>query len=138
MNRLRYSRVYLSGAMDRVKDGGIPWRNDLKPFLNSRGTIVIDPTNKPKCLLGNCPVESPESRAEAAKLKSEGRFDEFKEFMRVKAAVCARTDGVISEYFFSAVPVPGYEFIEYNVLNEAEVREIFDSSGFTEIKKQGE
>ena len=99
MNRLRYSRVYLSGAMDRVKDGGIPWRNDLKPFLNSRGTIVIDPTNKPKCLLGNCPVESPESRAEAAKLKSEGRFDEFKEFMRpirnVDLRFCDITDFTI-------------------------------------------
>jgi len=115
MNRLRYSRVYLSGAMDRVKDGGIPWRNDLKPFLNSRGTIVIDPTNKPKCLLGNCPAESPESRAEAARLKAEGRFDEFKEFMRpirnVDLRFCDITDFTIVNLDLDVHPCGTYNEI---------------------------
>lgn len=82
MNRLKGSRTYLSGAMDRVKDGGIGWRNDLKPWLKSKGVIVIDPCDKPKCLLGNAPVETPEARIVAGTLKASGDYDNFAEFMR--------------------------------------------------------
>ena len=99
MNRLKYSRVYLSGAMDRVLDGGCGWRRDLKPWLNNRGTIVIDPTDKPKCLLGNSPNETPESRAKAALIKAAGKYDEFKNHMRpirnVDLRFCDITDFLI-------------------------------------------
>lgn len=46
-NRLWGMRCYLIGAMDRVKDGGVPWRKDITPFLEERGVVVLDPTDKP-------------------------------------------------------------------------------------------
>ena len=33
MNRLALNRGYLCGAMDRVTDGGVGWRQDLKASL---------------------------------------------------------------------------------------------------------
>lgn len=57
-NRLEMSRVYLAGAMDRVPDGGVQWRRKIAPWLNSRGIVVFDPTDKP-CDIG---VENPETR----------------------------------------------------------------------------
>jgi hypothetical protein len=82
MNRLKGSRTYLSGAMDRVTDGGVGWRNDLKPYLKAKQVVVIDPCDKPKCLLGNAPDESPEKRAEVARLKTFGDLKAVKDFMR--------------------------------------------------------
>ena len=46
MNRLCGTRTYLAGAMDRVKDGGIGWRNDITPFLEDMGVVVLDPCKK--------------------------------------------------------------------------------------------
>ncbi len=40
-------RCYLSGAMDRVKDFGAGWREDISPFLLEKGVIVLNPCNKP-------------------------------------------------------------------------------------------
>lgn len=48
MNKnLHNSRVYLIGAMDRVKDGGVGWRNEIIPHLCKMGIIPLDPCNKP-------------------------------------------------------------------------------------------
>jgi nucleoside 2-deoxyribosyltransferase len=58
MGRLYLNRVYLAGPMDRALDGGMQWRQELTPWLNSRGIVVLDPTNKP-CDIG---IETPESR----------------------------------------------------------------------------
>ncbi len=82
MNRLKGSRTYLSGAMDRVLDGGVQWRNDFKPYLKAKGVVVIDPCAKPKCVLGNAPDESPTKREEVARLKEAGDLKAVKEFMR--------------------------------------------------------
>lgn len=49
MNRLRGTRCYLSGAMDRAPDRGVQWREDIKPFLHDMGIITLDPCNKPIC-----------------------------------------------------------------------------------------
>ena len=46
-NRLWGSRVYLAGPMDRVPDGGIVWRYNITPKLQSHGIVVLSPTNKP-------------------------------------------------------------------------------------------
>lgn len=45
------SRCYLAGAMDRVPDGGVQWRENITPWLNSRGIIVLNPVTKP-CDIG--------------------------------------------------------------------------------------
>lgn len=47
INRLKNTKCYLSGAMDRVKDRGVAWRKDLTPFLKSKNILVFDPCNKP-------------------------------------------------------------------------------------------
>jgi hypothetical protein len=47
MNRLRGLRVMLSGGMDLVADHGASWRNELKPWLWSKGCGVFDPCDKP-------------------------------------------------------------------------------------------
>jgi hypothetical protein len=46
-NRLKNSRCYLAGAMDRVADRGTGWRDEITPFLQSFGIIVYNPLKKP-------------------------------------------------------------------------------------------
>jgi hypothetical protein len=47
MNRLAFNRGYLCGAMDRVKDGGIEWRRQLRETLADLQVFWLDPTCKP-------------------------------------------------------------------------------------------
>lgn len=46
-NNLKNTRTYLVGAMDRVFDGGIGWRQKITPVLKHMGVRVLDPCNKP-------------------------------------------------------------------------------------------
>lgn len=68
MGRLYLNRVYLAGPMDRATDGGLQWRQMLTPWLNSRGIVVFDPTNKP-CDVGQ---ETPETRQERRDARDRG------------------------------------------------------------------
>lgn len=47
MNNLNNMRTYLVGAMDRVPDGGVGWREKITPYLKSMGVQVLDPCKKP-------------------------------------------------------------------------------------------
>ena len=47
MNNLKNMRTYLAGAMDRVPDGGIGWRNAITPMLQELSVSVINPCDKP-------------------------------------------------------------------------------------------
>lgn len=47
MNRIKGQRVYLAGAVDRVPDRGVGWREGITPFLESLGAIVYNPLTKP-------------------------------------------------------------------------------------------
>ena len=47
MNRLRGSRGYLCGPMDRVSDGGIEWRVNLRDMTTELGIKWLDPCDKP-------------------------------------------------------------------------------------------
>jgi hypothetical protein len=47
INNLKDVKVYLVGAMDRVHDGGVTWRQELTPTLKQIGIKVIDPCKKP-------------------------------------------------------------------------------------------
>lgn len=67
---LYLTRAYLCGPMDRVPDGGIGWRRTLTPWLNSRGIVVLDPTDKP-CNIG---IETPESRHYRQKERKKGNL----------------------------------------------------------------
>ena len=50
MNRLKGRHCYLAGAMDRVEDGGVIWREMIKEKLNDLEIKWFDPTCKPKSL----------------------------------------------------------------------------------------
>jgi hypothetical protein len=119
MNRLKYSRVYMSGAMDRVADGGVVWRQELRNWLKNRGIIVFDPTSKPKCVLGDCPDESPENRAKAQALKESGSFEEFRKYMKpirnVDLRFCDITDFMILNLDLDTHPCGTYNEVFLDV-----------------------
>lgn len=71
MNRLALNRGYLCGAMDRVTDGGIGWRQDLIQSLKDLKILWLDPTRKPI----DIGVEDLENRALRHKAKRAGDFE---------------------------------------------------------------
>lgn len=75
---LKGSRCYLAGAMDRVPDGGIGWRNKLKYKLQKFGVCVLNPCDKP-IALGR---EDEKGREYIHSLKLQGKFDEVKELLK--------------------------------------------------------
>lgn len=46
INNLKNMRTYLVGAMDRVPDGGIQWRERITPYLTFMNVQVLNPCNK--------------------------------------------------------------------------------------------
>lgn len=79
MNKLRNMRCYLAGAMDRCKDGGIGWRNDITPILQSYNIVVLNPCKKPISLI----AEDSDLRETINKSKREGDYDFVADTMRV-------------------------------------------------------
>lgn len=47
IHRLKGMRCYLSGAMQKLPDSGVQWRNKLTEWLHSKDVEVFDPCNKP-------------------------------------------------------------------------------------------
>jgi nucleoside 2-deoxyribosyltransferase len=78
MNRLHNLRLYLCGAIESQKDFGKGWRQELTPFLESKGCVVLDPTNKKIDLL----KEDLVSGGIRHQLKIEGKFRELREYMK--------------------------------------------------------
>jgi hypothetical protein len=71
MNRLALNRGYLCGAMDRVLDGGIGWRQDLMQSLKDLKIHWLDPTRKPI----DIGVEDLENRGLRHQAKRAGDFE---------------------------------------------------------------
>jgi len=71
MNRLALNRGYLCGAMDRVLDGGVGWRQHLIQSLKDLKILWLDPTRKPI----DIGVEDLENRALRHKAKRAGDFE---------------------------------------------------------------
>jgi hypothetical protein len=63
--------------MDRVPDGGVPWRKEITPLLNERGIIVFDPANKPLRS-----VQDETSQEERHKWMADRRYDLIRRFMK--------------------------------------------------------
>lgn len=78
MNRLKNQRAYLAGPIDRCKDNGKTWRQNLTPFLNSMGVTVLNPMMKPI----NIGREDTEARSYRNKLKSSENYDELSYMMK--------------------------------------------------------
>lgn len=81
--------------MDRVKDGGVEWREDLTPFLQSLGIIVLDPCKKPTKIA----YEGKEQREIRRELLRNYKFDEcakqMKEIRRVDLRMVDVSDFLI-------------------------------------------
>ena len=71
MNRLKHTRAYLIGAMDRVPDAGVAWRRQIRHHLDDLGIWWLDPTCKPI----DSGVEDEESRRLRHEAKMRGEFD---------------------------------------------------------------
>jgi hypothetical protein len=74
-NNLKNMRTYLIGAMDRVHDGGIGWRNKITPHLQSMNLTILDPCNKPV----ESSKEDIDTRNTIDYLKSIGSFDKIRD-----------------------------------------------------------
>lgn len=110
MNRLYLNRVYLAGAMDRVPDGGVQWRQQITPWLVSRGVVVLDPTDKP-CEIG---VENAETRKfrHEAKVKGDlGPLLADKEVRAVDLRMVDISDFLIVNIDINSHPCGTYEEI---------------------------
>lgn len=78
MNRLAFNRGYLCGAMDRVADGGVAWRQELQASLADLEIFWLDPTRKPI----DIGVEDAENRTERRAAKARGDYDSVRINMR--------------------------------------------------------
>ena len=83
MNNLSGMRTYLVGAMDRVADGGVGWRNRITPILQNLSIQVIDPCDKPI----ESTKEGPNTRTVIDYYKKTGQFDKIrKEYGHIRNA----------------------------------------------------
>ena len=73
MNKLCGKRTYLAGAMDRVKDGGVGWRNNISPFLVEMGVVVLDPCKKEEFM--SHAIESDQDRKRRHNYKVTSNYD---------------------------------------------------------------
>lgn len=85
-SRLLGTRAYLCGPIDRARDDGRVWRDQISPSLLQYGVVVFDPLNKP---IDEAP-EDPESRAERRLWKANGEYDKFSRFMKQIVAIDLR------------------------------------------------
>ena len=83
MNNLSGMRTYLVGAMDRVADGGVGWRNTITPILQNLSIQVIDPCDKPI----ESAKEGPNTRTIIDYYKKTGQFHKIrKEYGHIRNA----------------------------------------------------
>lgn len=73
--RLWGMKCYLAGPMDRVPDGGVTWRANMTPFLQSLGIVVLDPCNKAI----DAGIEEFEQRQHRQELKAADKYAEMAE-----------------------------------------------------------
>lgn len=78
MNRLNNTRCYLAGAMDRVTDNGIGWRQRIKEELDDLSIKWFDPTCKPSTL----GVEDENTRNLIYSAKAQGDFARVAEILK--------------------------------------------------------
>ena len=72
--KLTGMRTYLAGAMDRVADGGVGWRNRISPMLKSMGITVLNPCDKPV----KVGLEDEGTRSEIEHLKLTKQYDKIR------------------------------------------------------------
>ena len=85
-NRLLNQRVYLAGAMDRVADRGVGWRDSITPFLEDLGIIVFNPIKKPTSV----GIEDALTHELKLQLKKDQNYDELSSVMKTIRSVDLR------------------------------------------------
>ncbi len=78
MNKLNNQKVYLAGAMDRVPDRGVAWRDSITPFLESLNVVVFNPLKKPL----EIGLETDDAHAIKTRYKAEEKYDEISKMMK--------------------------------------------------------
>ena len=86
MNRLQGMTAYLCGAMDRVEDGGVKWRQYMTPKLQQLGVGVLDPCDKPS----DYGTEDQDTRGLISQLKKFGEYDEVSKIVKPICAIDLR------------------------------------------------
>ena len=83
MNRLKNTRCYLSGAIEKATDGegGASWRQKVKEDLKCFGIHWLDPTDKPI-------KEGKETPEMQAKLKSDRQAGDIDAIKKVMVPIC--------------------------------------------------
>jgi hypothetical protein len=111
INRLNKHRVYLAGAIDRVKDRGIGWREKITPFLRQMGIIVYNPINKTT----EVGIEDENIQIKKNNLKAERKYDDLSSLMREIRSVDLRlvdiSDFLIVSLDLNTHPCGTYEEI---------------------------
>jgi nucleoside 2-deoxyribosyltransferase len=111
MNRLQYQRVYLAGAMDRVKDRGNGWRDNITPFLEDLEIIVFNPIKKPTTI----GKEDSETHIYKTQLKKQQNYNELSHLMKTIRSVDLRlvdiSDFIIVNLDLDIHPCGTYEEI---------------------------
>lgn len=96
--KLKGSRVYLAGPMDRVPDGGVAWREKITPILQEMGILVLNPCDKPTSM-GR---ESKEDRDRVEFLKKRYLFDDLaREFRTIRTIDLRMVD--VSDFMIAYV-----------------------------------
>lgn len=86
LHRIKNQRVYLAGAMDRVKDRGKGWRNKITPFLKKLDLEIFNPISKPS----EIGLEDQDTHNVKTKLKEMARYDELSAMMKTIRSVDLR------------------------------------------------
>lgn len=86
INRLKYSRGYLCGSMDRAVDNGVGWRRKIQTDLADLDIVWIDPTNKPI----DIGTEDMEDRERRNVLKHRHHFEAVRDDMKIIRGVDLR------------------------------------------------
>ena len=82
-NNFKKMRTYLVGAMDRVKDGGHGWRDDITPELEKMGITVLNPCKKTFSHI----KEDDKTRRKIEHYKQSGQFEKIrKEYGSIRNA----------------------------------------------------
>lgn len=113
-NRLKHTRGYLCGAMDRVADAGEAWRINLQRELAGLDVFWLDPTHKPI----DIGIEDAETRAYAAEMKALGNFEAVIPQIKIIRAVDLRMVD-ISDFLVVNIDVDVHACGTYEELNLA-------------------
>lgn len=113
INNLKDVRTYLVGAMDRVKDGGITWRQKITPFLKNMGVKVLDPCKK----IVNTFSEE-DARYWIEYYKETGQFDKIRnEFGIIRSADLRCVD--ISDFIIAHIDISNHACGTYEEITTA-------------------